>query len=300
MASLPRIGDNPPVRTVDTEITYVEPGSFINRRFVAAGVEVNTGTYRPYPVKIGDARPMQESFRLDTHGFELFMHKSAVGDFMDKAQVDAKYPAEVTELMQRLTGADLVVPLGWMVRTSGDLSGRKKVVGYTHRGGIQPPAGEAHVDFTPECAEYRARENFQRLFPGSRPYTRFIASSLWRAFSPPPQDWPLALCDGRSLADDEGTPNTLVVVDQIPDRETMLGKLPAELEGMNASIFHYSPNHRWWYYSNMNRDEVVLLKFYDSDHSRAWRAPHTAFRDPSFPDVRIRESIELRSFAYFL
>ena len=43
----------------------------------------------------------------------------------------------------RLTGASKAVARGWMIRTSADLSTRaqEKVEGYTHSGGIQPPAG---------------------------------------------------------------------------------------------------------------------------------------------------------------
>ena len=40
--------------------------------------------------------------------------------------------------------------------------------------------------------------------------------SVWRVFSPPPQDWPLALCDFRSVRDDEGLDNQLYFVDGIP------------------------------------------------------------------------------------
>jgi hypothetical protein len=50
----------------------------------------------------------------------------------------------------------------------------------------------------------------------------------------------------------------------------------------------------------MNRDEVILLKFHDSDQNTAWRTPHTAFHDPSFPDANPRQSIEVRSIAYFV
>jgi len=35
---------------IDAEITYLAPGSFINRRFVAPAREVNAGEYRRYPV----------------------------------------------------------------------------------------------------------------------------------------------------------------------------------------------------------------------------------------------------------
>ena len=75
-------------------------------------------------------------------------------------------------------------------------------------------AGEAHVDFTPQCAERLAREIYGKSFPDGKGYTRFISSSLWRAFSEPPQDWPLALCDARSVGADEGVPNTLHIVDR--------------------------------------------------------------------------------------
>ena len=40
------------VRSVDAEINYLLPGPDINRRFVSAGVEVNTGTYGPFPEKV--------------------------------------------------------------------------------------------------------------------------------------------------------------------------------------------------------------------------------------------------------
>ena len=68
---------------------------------------------------------------------------------------------------------------------------------------------------------------------------------------------------------------------------------------VTAAIFPYNPAHRWWYFSNMNRDEVVLLNFHDSDESNIMRVPHTAFQDSSFADAHPRQSIEVRTFAYF-
>jgi hypothetical protein len=187
-----------------------------------------------------------------------------------------------------------------MVRTTEDLSDRQEnIAGYQHQGGIQPPAGDAHVDYTPEYAELVARKIYQQTFPSDKPYQRFVATSLWRCFSQPPQDWPLALCDGKSVGRQEGTPNRLVVVDKIPGPEAMLGDIPGEETFPAASIFHHNPDHRWWYFSNMHRDEVILLKFHDSDEDSVLRAPHTAFMDPSFPESNPRESIEFRTIAYF-
>jgi hypothetical protein len=289
------------IRTVDAQISYLAPGSSINRRFVAPGAEVNTGTYAMHRVRIRDGRSVTSPFSLDVEGFVLAEHRSSVADFRDAKEVDAAYPPEVVEVVRRLTGADRVVLRGWMVRTAGELPQQtSKPVGYRHHGGVQPPASEAHVDFTPATAAAVASRTYAESFPGTKPYSRFIAASLWRTFSPPPQDWPLALCDASSVGANEGAPNALVIVDEIPDRETMLGDLPAEKTAITAAIFHYNPNHRWWYFSNMTRDEVVLLKFHDSDPDRARRVPHTAFHDTSLPGAHPRESIEVRVVAYFL
>ena len=90
-------------------------------------------------------------------------------------------------------------------------------------------------------------------------------TSLWRTFSPPPQDWPLALCDYRSVSDAEGVPNFLFRVPALPAPEEIQGPLPdshgaaalgtAALDEAGAesaaSVFAYRPGHRWWYFPAM-------------------------------------------------
>jgi len=285
---------------VEATISYVAPGSLINRRFVAPGVERNTGKYETHRVSIRDGRAIKDHFNLDVHGFVLAERGSSIKDFFDKDEVNRIYPGEVEETVKALTGATRVVSRGWMVRTSGDLSKHQhQAAGYTHQGGVQPPASEAHVDFTPQWAEFVAPQIYAKAFPDGKGFSRFIASSLWRAFSEPPQDWPVALCDARSVATNEGVPNTMHIVDEIPDEQTMLAEMPSEQMPIAAAIFHHRPNHRWWYFSNMTREEVVLLKFHDSDRSKALRVPHTAFHDTTFPNAKPRHSIEVRTFAFF-
>jgi hypothetical protein len=285
---------------IDTEITYLAPGSFINRRFVAPAREVNTGKYLPYPVTIRDARPRHAEFTLASHGFMLRPHRSAVRDFRNKEEVNAAYPQEVAAAVRQFTGADRVATMSWMVRTSGELDpDARQEVDYKHSGGVQPPAAEAHCDASPDRVDNMAKALYEKTFPGAPTYQRFLYTSFWRAFSPPPQDYPLALCDGNSVGDEEGVPNTLFIVDRIPDLEEMLKPVPDEDKKIAAAIFHYNRDHRWWYFSNMSREEVLLLVFHDSRRQRPWRVPHTAFHDRSRPDARPRESIEFRSIAYF-
>lgn len=287
-------------KAVEAEINYLAPDSRVNRRFVAPGVEMNTGRFVPHRVLVHDARPQSSRFTLGEHGFVLVPHVSAVRDFFDKAEVERVYADEVTALVRRVTGATLVAPLGWMVRTSGDLTKfEREAAGYTHQGGVQPPAGDVHVDMLPDRAEGLARTLYQRLRPDGPGFRRFIASSLWRCFSSPPQDWPLALCEGGSVASDEGVPNTMFIVDALPEPEAMLAPIEDEAAKPAAAIFPYSANHRWWYFSDMHRDEALLLKFHDSDGAEVCRVPHTAFRDPTCPEGAVRESIEFRTVAFF-
>ena len=91
----------------------------------------------------------------------------------------------------------------------------------------------------------------------------------------------------------------MFVVDKIPDEATMLGPMANEDQAPGAAIFHFSPAHRWWYFSGMRREEAIVVKFHDSDRTQARRTPHTAFLDPTFPDARPRHSIEFRTIAYF-
>ena len=274
---------------VEATVDYLVPSSRINRRYVAPGAELNTGRYTPHTVFIRNGRPVQGTLGLDTQGFVLARQPSLVTDFTDKTEVDAVYSAEVARIVKVLTGADLVAPLGYVRRTSGTTSAE-----------TQPPASEVHVDMTTDRAVRLAAAMYEKTFAGRAIFSRFIASSLWRPFSQPPQDWPLAVCDGTSVGDDEGVPNVMVRLAELPDPDNIPEHCENEDTLPAASIFHFNPGHRWWYFPDMTRDEVLLVKFHDSDHSRAWRAPHTSFRDPGVHNVPPRQSIEFRTIAYYL
>ena len=272
---------------VHSLIDYLVPTSRINRRFWAPGKEFNTGIYAPYAVTIRNAR-LAGPFTLDAHGFCLGRHHTDISDWHNQYAADSPYAAQVAEIAMRLSGADLVVPMGGMMRASGATSAS-----------VQPPAAEAHVDFTESCAARIAERLYRTARPAGSGYRRFIAFSLWRVLSAPPQDMPVALCEGGSVRDDEGTHNTKVDVSEIPTGEALFAPIEGEENMSAATIFHYSPAHRWWYFPDMEPDEVIFIKFYDSDHGKAWRCPHTAFRDNTRPDAHPRRSMEFRAIAYF-
>ena len=63
----------------------------------------------------------------------------------------------------------------------------------------------------------------------------------------------------------------------------------------------WNPLHRWVYFPEMQADEALLIKGYDSrDDGRARFTLHTAFDDPTTPaDAAPRESIEIRALVFF-
>lgn len=274
--------------SVDAQISYLKPTSLINRRFWAPGEEVNTGEYEPYPVVIKNAREAAKPFTLDEHGFAIASYPTRLDDFEDKDKIASVYNEEVKAIVKEMTGADHVTLMGGQLRTSGQTSEI-----------VQPPAAEAHVDFNEFTSKKIAKGLYEKSAPDGPGFDRFILFSLWRVLSDPPQDWPLALCEASSVDDDEGVSNVKVDVDEIPPYERRFDPIPGEEEMVAATIFFHNPNHRWWYFPDMTKDEVVFIKFHDSDHSRPWRTPHTAFHDASRSGANTRVSYEVRGVAYF-
>ncbi len=158
-------------------------------------------------------------------------------------------------------------------------------------------AASVHDDYSVGGARGRAEAAYASRFPDGAGFRRALITSLWRVFSPPPQDWPLGLCDYTSVGPEEGLDNRLYFVDKIP--ADLYAPMPEDAPGTSGFEFHHKPGHQWWYFPDMTRDEILFFKLNDSDHARAWRVPHSAFRDPAARATQPRHSIEVRSIAYF-
>ena len=270
-------------------LNYLAPGSTRNRLYVAPGDQLATTRYEPRTVQVENGLPHKEEFTLDRTGFELVSHRSAVTGLDDTAALDDVYTPESLDLVRQKTGADHVVSLGWMLRRTG-----------TERRGALPPAPDVHTDLhTIAIARRYAEVHAKSPLPAPGDYRRAVYTSLWRPFSPPPQDWPLALCDYRSVGDDEGSPNLLFRVRELPTAEEARNSDDDDQAESAASVFAYRPGHRWWYFPGMHAGDALIIKLHDTDHSVAWRAPHTSFHDTTTPGTHPRESIELRTAAFF-
>lgn len=227
-------------------------------------------------VTVEDIRGHEDDFTLDRHGFEAVAHKSLETDFLNEARIRDVYYAESEALLAKLLGAHRVLIFDHTIRRR--LPGQPD-----HRDGARQPVARVHVDQTdvsgPERVWRHLPDKAEELLAG-----RVRIVNLWRPIRGPVLDHPLAMADGRSLA-----PNDLIATDLLyPDRK-----------GETYSVA-FNPAHRWYYWSCMQPNEVLLLKCYDSAmDGRTRLSPHTAFVDARVdPTSPPRQSIELRALVF--
>jgi hypothetical protein len=229
----------------------------------------------PKPMAILDARDRQTT--LDAEGFTLVQHRSNIADFTDAQSVWAIHRAEIATLIQNLCGADSVEVNAPGVLRFSEQSDQAGALNNSM------PARFAHVDITDKTALDFAT----RTVTNRKAIRRFAHFNVWRAISPPPQDVPLAVCDARSVSADD-----LIAADAIFDERD---KPEWSFEGW---VVAHNPAHRWYWFSDMSRDEVLVFKTNDSDPQFAHCVPHVAFDDPLCPkEAPPRASIEMRALA---
>ncbi|HVZ09160.1 CmcJ/NvfI family oxidoreductase [Rhodopila sp.] len=228
-------------------------------------------------VPIHDLRPIAGTLELDRGGFVLLHAPTAMGDFGDEDAIRRYYYPETERLIAEATGASRVFIFDHTVR--------RRVHGAEDRSAGTPrqPATRVHVDHTEKSGAQRVRDFFgdaaEELLKG-----RVQVINLWRPIRGPLRDAPLALCDTRSVGPDDLVASDLIYRDRV---------------GEIYSV-RFNPAHRWFYVPEMQRDEALLLKCYDSaTDGRSRFMPHSAFEDPTAPaDVLPRESIEIRSLVF--
>ncbi|MDJ0968806.1 MAG: CmcJ/NvfI family oxidoreductase [Kiloniellales bacterium] len=240
---------------------------------------LHEGRYVMQPVQIHNARARSEGFSLDREGFVLVTQSSAVGDFYDDEEIAAVYDSEVLALVRRVTGAERVEIFDHTRRAASLKVQAARL--------IREPASIIHNDYTARSGPQRLRDHFAGNPEEAEALLRrrFAIVNVWRSIRGPVAKAPLALCDASSVA-----PEDLVSVERrAKDR---IGEIQQAL---------HSPDHRWYYFPDMQPDEALLIKTYDSEtDGRARFTIHTAFDDPKAAwDAPERESIETRCFAFF-
>lgn len=230
-----------------------------------------------YDVSIRNAHPIVDELSLDREGFTLLQHKVSCANERNPEILCQRYLEEMTPFIKEYFNASWVVPRrdGVIVRSADRNSAL----------GLRGPGAMAHIDYAPIAAPMVAARESQKQGIPIQSYSRLMIIHAWRALSPPPQDFPLALCDSATALDTD-----IVVHDYTSD----LGA------AYKSCVLNYNPFEKWYYFPEMKADEVILFKGFDSYENCNARAPHSAFDDRrAHPDATPRESIEARFFVYF-
>ncbi len=234
------------------------------------------GKYQEHRMPVYNGRSIADRLSLDREGFLCIGHKTQVRDFYDEAEVRATFYPETEQLVKQYSGARRVVVFDHTLRSADSVTRETKQ--------ISGPVRNAHNDYTEWSGPQRVRD----LLPDEAEKLltrRFAVVQTWRPIHHPVDREPLAIADARSIGMRELIPSARVYPNRV------------------GEVYHctYNPEHRWYYFPKMQRNEAMVFKCYDStkDGRARWTA-HCAFDDPTSPrDAPPRESIEMRTLAFF-
>jgi hypothetical protein len=235
-----------------------------------------SGEHEVRQMQIRDGRPLAGEFSLDVTGFEFVGHRTKMKDFFDAEELKRVYYHEVEALVKKVSGASRVVVFDHTLRSGDDAEREARL--------IREPVFNVHNDYTEWSGPQRVRD----LLPDEAEELlrrRFAIIQVWRATNKPIQSNPLAIADARSLA-----PKDLIRAER---------RYPHRV-GETYRI-GYNPDHRWFYFPRMRRDEALVFKVYESaKDGRARFTAHSSFDDPTTPEgAPPRQSIEARTLAFF-
>ena len=246
------------------------------------GTPWESGEYEQKTVRITDARSAPQAPCIDREGYVLSDAPTAVTNFLDEDAIRTTYYREAAELAMAVTGVRQAHVFDHLVRRRE--AGRVALsFGRRDTGGRAAANGRVHNDYS----EASGLRRLTMVLPEGEAarVRRYGIVNVWRSINGPVQDTPLAVCDARTLS----------AFDLVP------GEVRYPRRSGEIYLARCSPQHRWSYFSEMDRHEALVFKQYDSQLGGVARfTPHAAFDLPDVPPgTPLRESIELRCLVVY-
>ncbi|KAH8585360.1 hypothetical protein B0O99DRAFT_647146 [Bisporella sp. PMI_857] len=232
------------------------------------------------PVTIHNFRPFQNTEMFGDFGFAIMNIDdplTAVEFHNENVVRDRYYPSIEKLLWQSFPGAAAVRIIEHDLRKR-----HPKFTGTEEISETVQPATRVHIDYSLYSADRTARAFFRDL---PLDYRRLVTVNFWKSFQGPGNDWPLALCDYRTIRYGvESTPTDRVYHNRFTENQRL----------------YFSPDHKWYYFKDLGIDEVLMFRQTDSDLEGGGGVAHASFHNPiAAIDAAPRESIELRAFVFF-
>ena len=271
----------PPRRPSSPIVNYIvnDGTEIFNYTGGPGSTEVKTGG-TPDPHKVVDAQRPAAPARIQARRPRLPLRRATtpqMQNFFDEDEIKRVYYPEMEALIKAESGAKRVVVFDHTLRTADDARPR----------GAQDPRGGAPRP--------------QRLHRMVRPAAgaRHPAGRGRRAAQAPLRHHPGVAADPLSGRDPSARHRRRPHACRSDDFVLSERRYPNRI-GQTYAIA-YNPKHKWFWFPRQARDEALVFKVYDSakDGRARWTA-HTAFDDPTTPpNARPRESIEIRTLAFF-
>lgn len=247
-------------------------------------------------VPIIDLRGQENFASLETTGFQTLAAPSSLHPSLflsgNDDEIMAMYYPEVENILQRVTRADKIVIFNHVLRRNNPDSSTNPIPN-------SEPVLRVHVDQTPKSAHDRLVYHVEDKYKN---FKRFQLINVWRPIENIVYDYPLAMADFRTINVDQDLVATEL-------------KYPSWLMDKETYAVKYNSSHKWYYWSHMTPEEVLLIKCYDSASLKLTRlkknwetmnenssediaglAPHTAFLNEKDAALNIkRHSIEVRA-----
>lgn len=220
-------------------------------------------------------------YRLNECGFQVidFPSKMSYDDFWNHERIQATYLGEVKAALKRELGAKFIHILDYTVRRRDNTFPISTGQEYEY----DQPTSMAHVDFT-----VREGERMTEILFGDRAGEVLAGHwqiiNLWKPIKGPLNDWPLSLCDARTVDwRKDIVPGDVVFDDFVTE---------------NIKVYH-NPAQKWYYLPDQQISEALIFKSSDSVHSTAPAAIHAGCPNPNSDPQECRESLDCRCLVYF-
>ena len=243
-----------------------------------ASVKLNPPGTDAREVDIHDGWAAAAQFSADREGFEIHPFGARFDQFDDETSIKSLFYRQIVEFVKQHTGARRVEVFDHTIRKR--LPADLKVQTTVQR----PAVLLVHSDYTVASGPQRVRD----LLPAEAEallQRRVAFYNVWKPLYRRVEELPLAMCDATTHV----------------EQDMLRMDLKYRERTGEIYVMRWSPRHRWTYFPQMEAQQALLLKTYDSQtDGRARFMGHTAFEDPNTaPNAPKRESIEVRTMAFF-
>lgn len=253
----------------------------------------------PRPQIVNDARTSLVNPTLGSVGFQLVTLYCARDVLLsDDRYVEREYYSSLCDLLREKTGAGVVLPYDFVRRNAAESKPE----------GQGPPAFLAHTDSADRSWPWRIDE-FLETGEWAQVGPANVDEAFARKFLSRGKKWMIVNC-WRHLCDSEILSSTPLALcdDASVDWENDVMRYAITMQGTVAFnyVLKHSPHHKWYYFSNMKRSDLLLFKAFSASerdtntgHTKKSALFHTAFgmppsESPSHSPPDPRKSLEVR------